>query len=81
MDIIGALKQEESKLQRQLTAVQGAIAALNGASTRAVSSGHKTSANGRGRKRTMSAAGRANIIRAVRARWAKVRSEKAKKAK
>ena len=29
MDIIAALKQEESKLHRQLNAVQGAIAALN----------------------------------------------------
>ena len=33
MDIIGALRQEESKLRRQLTAVQGAIAALNGGKT------------------------------------------------
>jgi len=33
MDIIGALRQEESKLRRQLTAVQGAIAALNGCKT------------------------------------------------
>ncbi len=81
MEIIEALKQEESKLQGQLKAVRGAIAALNGASTRAVSLGPKTSANGRGRKRTMSAAGRANIIRAVKARWAKIRAEKAKKAK
>jgi hypothetical protein len=30
MDIIGALKEEESKLHRQLNAVQGAIAALKG---------------------------------------------------
>ena len=29
MDIVEALKQEESKLHRQLTAIQGAIAALN----------------------------------------------------
>jgi hypothetical protein len=81
MDITGALKQEESKLHRQLNAVQGAIAALDGASTRAVSPAHKTSSNGRRRKRTMSVAGRANIIRAVKARWAKIRAEKAKKAK
>ncbi len=81
MEIIEALKQEESKLQGQLKAVQGAIAALNGASTRVVSPAHKSSANDRGRKRTMSAAGRANIIRAVKARWAKIRAEKAKKAK
>ena len=77
MEIIQALKQEESKLQEQLKAVQGAIAALNGASTRAASPGHKISANGRGRKRTLSAAGRANIVRAMKARWAKVRAKKA----
>jgi hypothetical protein len=81
MEIIGALKQEESKLQRHLKAVQGAIAALNGASTRAVSPAHKSSANRRGGKRTLSAAGRANIIRAVRARWARIRAQKAKKTK
>jgi hypothetical protein len=80
MDIIGALKQEESKLQRQLKAVQGAIAVLNGTGTRAVSPAHTISANGRGRKRTLSAAGRANIIRAAKARWKKIRAEKAKKA-
>jgi hypothetical protein len=34
MDIIGALKQEGSKLQRHLTAVQGAIAGLNSCSYR-----------------------------------------------
>jgi hypothetical protein len=33
MNIIGALRQEESKLQRQLTAVKGAMAALNGGGT------------------------------------------------
>jgi uncharacterized protein YoxC len=81
MEILEALEQEESKLQRQLKAVQGAIAALNGVSTRGASPAHKTSANGRGRKRTMSAAGRANIIRAVRARWARIRAQKSKKAK
>lgn len=81
MEIIEALKQEESKLQGQLKVVQGAIAVLNGTGTRAVSPAHKTSPNGRRRKRTLSAAGRANIIRALRARWAKVKAAKAKKAK
>jgi hypothetical protein len=81
MDIIAALKQEESKLQRQLKRVQGAIAALNGGSAVAVSPAHKSNPNGRGGKRRLSAAGRANIIRAAKARWAKIRAEKAKKAK
>jgi hypothetical protein len=77
MDLIGALKQEESRLQQQLTAVQGAITALNGTGETAVSTGRS-----RG-KRTMSAAGRARISRATKARWAKFRAEqsKAKKVK
>jgi hypothetical protein len=81
MDIIGALKSEESKLQRQLAAVKGAIAALNGGSTVAVSPGHASSPNGASGKRTMSAAVRAKIARSARARWAKIRAAKAKKAK
>jgi hypothetical protein len=81
MEIIEALEQEESKLQRQLRAVQGAIAALNGSGKAAISPSHTSSANGRAGKRTLSAAGRAKIIRAVKARWAKVRAGKAKKAK
>ena len=75
MDIIGALQQEESKLHRQLMAVQGAIAALNGSGKTAVSVGHTKSPSS---KRTMSAAARAKISRATKARWAKIRTGKAK---
>ena len=81
MDIIGALRQEESKLQRQLTAIQGAIAALNGGAKTAASPRHTSSLNSKNGKRTMSAAGRARISRAAKARWAKIRAEKAKRAK
>jgi hypothetical protein len=81
MDIIGALKQEESKLQRHLTAVQGAIAALNGGSKTAVSTGHASSTRDARAKRTLSAVVRAKMSRAAKARWAKIRVEKAKKAK
>ena len=78
MDIIGVLRQEESKLRRQLTAVQGAIAALNG-NTKAVTLPRNVgSLNGKRGKRTMSAAVRARISRAAKARWAKIRAEKAK---
>jgi hypothetical protein len=82
MNIVKALQQEEVKLRRQLTAVQGAIAALNGGQT-AVSPRHAGNPNGTSGKRTMSAAVRARISRSVKARWAKVRAEKAagKKAK
>jgi hypothetical protein len=75
MEILEALKEEQVKLRRQLTAIQTAIAALNGGSTTAVSPG------GASIKRTMSAAVRAKIARSAKARWAKIRAEKAKKAK
>jgi hypothetical protein len=81
MDIIGALRQEESKLQRQLTAVRGAIAALNGSGKMAVSSAHSSTPNVKSIKRTMSAAIRARISRSAKARWAKIKAEKAKKEK
>jgi hypothetical protein len=81
MDIIGALQQEETKLQRQLTAVQGAIAVLNGGPKTVPSPGHTGSSNGTRRKSAMSAAARARISRATRTRWEKFRAEKTKKAK
>jgi len=81
MDIVEALHNEEAKLQRQLTAVKSAIAALNGVGATAVTPGHAISPNGASAKRTMSAAGRARISRAAKARWAKIRAAKAKKAK
>lgn len=81
MNIIEALRQEESKLQRQLTAVQGAITALNGGAKTAGSPIRTSTPNGASGKRTMSAAVRARISRKAKARWAKIRAEKAKKAK
>jgi hypothetical protein len=82
MDIVDALKQEEAKLQKQLAGIQSAIAALNGGGTRVVSPGHASSPNGAAApKRTMSAAVRARISKTAKARWAKIRAEKAKKAK
>jgi len=81
MDIVKALHNEESKLQRQLAAVKSAIAALKGGSAAAISSVHPSSPNRKRAKRTMSAAVRAKIARSAKARWAKIRAEKAKKSK
>jgi hypothetical protein len=81
MDIIAALHQEESKLQRQLTALQGAITALNGGAKAPTSLSRASSPNGVSSKRTMSAAVRAKLSRSAKARWAKIRAEKAKKPK
>jgi hypothetical protein len=80
MEILDALKQEESKLHRKLMAVQGAVAALNAGSMTAVtvSPSHTSSTDGRSGRRTLSAAVRARISRKAKARWAKIRAEKAK---
>ena len=78
MDIVAALKQEEKSLQHQLRAVQNALAALtvplNGAR-------HATGPYQKAlrRKRTLSAAARTKISQAAKARWARLRAEKAKK--
>ena len=80
MDILVALKQEEVKLQQQLKGIRGAILALNGSHTalvRAPVVSHRQVSH----KRTMSAAARAKISKATKARWVKFRAEKAKKAK
>jgi hypothetical protein len=78
MNILEALKQEESKLELQLTAVQGAIAALNGSAKTAVTPGHASNRRGTKAGRTLSAAARAKMSRAAKVRWAKVRAERAK---
>jgi hypothetical protein len=80
MDILVALKQEQSKLQRQLKGIEGAIQALNGSHS-APSRTQLVSHKGVKGKRTMSAAARAKISKATKARWAKFRAEKAKRAK
>jgi hypothetical protein len=51
---IRALKQEESKLKRQLTASQGAIAALNGGAKTMALPGQASSPNGASGKKAMS---------------------------
>ena len=78
MNIVEALHEEESKLQRQLVAVEGAITALNGATKSVVTTGHVIATNSVSAKRTMSAAVRAKIARSAKLRWAKIRAEKTK---
>ena len=68
MDILSALKTEESKLQQQLETIHAAMRILSGKNT--VSRGK------RGKKRRMSASARARIAKAQRARWAKVKAAK-----
>jgi hypothetical protein len=85
MDILVALKQEEAKFekqvnvaQQQLDNVRAAMKLLGG-----MNSNGKTTAssNGKatgGKKRVMSAAGRAKVSKANKERWEKFRAAKAK---
>lgn len=81
MDILGALKQEEAKLERQLTAVQGAIAALSDGAKTAPSRGDASSPSRTRAKWTLSAAARARMSRAAKLRWAKIKAEQSKNRK
>jgi len=79
MDLLTAIKlegrkleKELSKLQHQLSGVRAAAKALGSKASREVT---------QVKKRVMSAAARAKISKASKARWAKFRAEKNKKAK
>jgi hypothetical protein len=77
MNILAAIKREErkleqqvSKLERQLSGVRAAAKALGSSATKEATTV---------KKRVLSAAGRANIAKAAKKRWAKLRAQ-AKKA-
>jgi hypothetical protein len=72
MNILAAIRREESKLekqvgrlQRQMDVLRAAALALGGAASAGV---------GKTRKRVLSATGRARISAAAKRRWAKVRA-------
>src|ERR1700719_4920671 len=73
MNIIAAIRQEErklekelSKLRKKLDGVRAAGKALGGSAGRELRTV---------KKRVLSEAGKANIIRAAKKRWAKIRAE------
>jgi hypothetical protein len=73
MDILAAIKREERKLEKQLgklnhqlNGVRAAAKALGGSAEREVVSV---------KKRVLSAAGRAAIVKAAKKRWAKIRKQ------
>ena len=79
MDLLAAIKREERKLekelgnlQRRLNGIRGAAKALGNTANREIA---------QVRKHVMSAAARAKISKATKARWAKFRAEKNKRAK
>ena len=76
MDILAAIKREEKKLEKQLGKLQDQ---LNGIRAAAKALGDSTNRELKAvKKRVMSAAARAKISKATKARWAKFRAAKAK---
>ena len=78
MDILAAIKREERKLEKQLSKLNSQLSGVRAA---AKALGHSTEREVVGaKKRVLSAAGRAAIIRGAKKRWAKVRAAKKKAA-
>ena len=78
MDILAALKHEETKLQKQADMVRQQLDTVRTAMKilgREVASGGKPIGK---KKRVMSAAARAKISKATKERWAKYRAAKGK---
>jgi hypothetical protein len=75
MDILAAIKREERKLEKQLGKLNHQLSGLRSA---AKALGHLEREVVGVKKRVLSAAGRAAIVKAAKERWAKVR-KKAKK--
>ena len=65
-DVVKILKDEKKVLERRLSSLETAIAALAGDVRKTVK---------RAAKRTMSAATRAKIAKAAKARWAKIKKK------
>ena len=63
--VVKQLQQERNRLSSQMEVINRAISALDGVSS-----------NGTGRTRGISAAGRARIAAAQKARWAKIKGRK-----
>jgi hypothetical protein len=79
MDLLAAIKREERKLEKELGMLQHR---LNGVRTAAKALGNTANREiAQVKKHVMSAAARAKISKATKARWAKFRAEKNKKAK
>jgi hypothetical protein len=72
MNILGAIRREERKLQKQAVKLQRQLDGLKAAAkVLGSSAGNEL---GKARKRVMSAAARAKISAAAKRRWAKVKA-------
>ena len=73
MTILAAIRREERKLEKKLGQLQHR---LNGMRTAAKALGHTAEREAVvAKKRVLSAAGRAAIVKAAKKRWAKVRKQ------
>ncbi len=78
MDILAALRQEETKLQKQADAAKQQLDTVR-AAIKILARGVASNGEPIGKKkRVMSAAARAKISKATKERWAKYRAAKAK---
>jgi hypothetical protein len=85
MDILAALKQEEAKWEKQVSAAQqqldnvrAAMKLLGGTGSSGKATGNNSGKTTGQKKRVMSAAARAKMAKAQKERWAKFRAAKAK---
>jgi hypothetical protein len=77
MDLLSAIKREERKLEKELAKLQDKLSGVRAA---AKALGDTTVREvAQVKKRVMSAAARARISKATKARWAKFRAQKNKK--
>jgi hypothetical protein len=79
MDLLAAIKQEERKLQKELSRLRNKLSGVQAAAKALGSKAGREVAQVK--KHVMSAAARAKISKATKARWAKFRAEKNKKTK
>jgi geranylgeranyl pyrophosphate synthase len=77
MSILAVIRREEKKLKKQLAKLQDDLSGLQSAAKALGKSASRDLS--KGKKRVLSAAGRAKISKAAKKRWAKVRAQ-AKKA-
>jgi hypothetical protein len=77
MDLLGAIRREERKLEKELVKLHGKLSGVRAAAKALGKSAVRETKQVK--KRVLSAAGRAKISKAAKARWAKIRAQ-AKKA-
>jgi hypothetical protein len=77
MDLLAAIKREERKLEKELSQLQNKLGGVRAAAKALGNTANREIAQVK--KYVMSAAARAKIGKATKARWAKFRAEKNKK--